>query len=130
MAGVTGTRALKRRLARLRDPAKLVGPTARKALRSTQKRATRRGFGFADRTGKLRRSTRIVQERLGRYRTAWKLVSDADYAINVETAKRTRDGRPGPPFWMGRAWRATARRLPRTIAAGVAKVIARTVGRG
>ena len=100
-----GNRRLARKLQRMKDIQRIHGPAVERAIKPVWRVARRRGFGFRDRTGLLRRSLRIerARTRIGRFAVGWQLVASTKYARFVEFRQRTRDRRPGPPYWLNRA---------------------------
>ena len=100
-----GNRRLARKLQRMKDVRRISGPAVERAIKPVWRIARRRGFGFRDRTGLLRRSLRIerARTRIGRFAVGWQLVASTKYAHWVEYRRRTRDRRPGPPYWLHRA---------------------------
>ena len=114
---LTGDRKLRAKLARMQNVQRIASPAVRDALSEAEKTAKRSGFGFVNRTGRLRGSLRIEQARdvRGRYATAWQLVAGTPYAAYVEWKRRTRDRRPGPPYWLHRAVMLARRRIERRL---------------
>ena len=133
MARVTldGRRRLIANLRRTAASRVVVSAPVKAALTEVKREAERRGFGFTDRTGRLRRSLRMEQNRdaRGRYQTGWTMVTRVPYAVFVELKRRTRDRRPGPPYWLAPATRRALARVRRTlrreISRGIAKVARR-----
>ena len=94
--------------------------------------ARRNRFGFTNRTGRLRRSLRIEQARdeRGRFKSGVQLIAKTPYAYWVEFKRRTKDRRPGPPYWLGRALRIARRRAERRMRDTAAREITREWRRG
>ena len=126
-----GNRRLARTLQAMEDNQRITSPAARRTVRRAWKIARRRGYGFRDRTGLLRRSLRIEQarDRKGRFETGWQLVASTRYAAFVEFRRRTRDRRPGPPYWLGRAFAQVRKRMPRDLADEVRRNVESAVRR-
>ena len=103
-----GFRALDRGLDRLMDRVTVRATTS--VAEEIYKKAKRRRYGFTDRTGRLRKSLRIQK---GRRNTAKVIAGGGGirYASFVENKPRTRDRRPGPPYWLGRAREFVTNRL-------------------
>ena len=118
MIVLKGNRRLIRTLQGMDDNQRITSPAARKTVMRAWRVARRRGYGFRDRTGLLRRSLRVEQarDRRGRFQTGWQLVASTRYAAFVEYRQRTRDLRPGPPYWLNRAFGQVRSRLPRELA--------------
>ena len=109
----------------------MVNAPVRAALMEVEREAEKPGRGFKDRTGRLRRSLRIRQLRQarGRWTTGWELVSLVRYAVFVEHRRRTRDRRPGPPYWLEPAVRRALTRVRRTLRRDVRRGIAKSTRR-
>lgn len=108
---VTGAKELRRTLSGANVHGVVVAASRAGAIKA-KGLAERPGFGFTDRTGRLRRSVRIEQARdqRGRFTAAFRLTSNVYYAPFVEHKRRTRDRRRGPPYWYGRLTRDPYRR--------------------
>lgn len=102
---------------------------ADEVLGEVEQLARRRGFGFIDRTGRLRRSLRIEQSRdvRGRFTFGKALVAKTPYAAYVERRKRTRDKRRGPPYWLGEAVRRVLARANQKVKQAGERSLAREV---
>ena len=122
--GLTDTRRTLRRLRGTRIQ-RIASQTVTEGIEEVYRTARRAGFGFVNRTGRLRRSLRIEQARdvRGRFATGKQLTARTPYAYWVEWKRRTRDRRPGPPYWLSRALqvarRKVARRMRRTARQGI-----------
>lgn len=119
-ATLTGDRELVRKFDRMGSRSRLSRMAARplaEAARVALRVARRRGFGFTDRSGRLRQSIGLVRTQVaeGRHVTTARLVATAPYARYVEWRPRTRDARPGPPFLLHRAMRIARQRVVRTL---------------
>lgn len=128
---VKGNVALVRKMQRMQNVRRIASPAGKVAVNRAWKIARRNNFGFRNRTGLLRRTLRIEQARTprGRFATAWQLVAGTSYAAFVEFKRRTRDRRPGPPYWINRAFRIARRRMQRDLARRLEKDIAREARR-
>ena len=116
---VQGLGDVRRTLRRLRGTGlqRITSETLIAGAEEVVKTARRRNWGFTDRTGRLRRSLRIEQARdvRGRFRRGLQLTAKTPYAYWVEWKKRTRDRRPGPPYWLNRALFVARRRVRRKM---------------
>ena len=104
---------------------------AREVAQEGLKLAKRRGFGFTDRTGRLRGSVRLEQARSlrGRFKRGYALVARTPYAAFVEYRRRTRDTRRGPPYFIGRIVQLLRRRARRLAVSGGRSALTAEVGR-
>ena len=111
---------------------RIVSPALMEAADEAFKIARRNRFGFVNRTGRLRRSLRIEQARdaRGRFATSIQLVASTPYAAFVEFKARSRDRRPGPPYWLARAFRLARNRIRRRIRAGIRARLRQSFERG
>lgn len=104
---VTGDKRLVRKLRRLGDAGRTAEPAVEEAAETVKTVAQRRGFGFRDRTGRLRRSVRVTTTET---RTGAEAVvgTNVPYAAPVEARQRRRGK---PPYWLGPAITKARRKL-------------------
>ncbi len=114
---VKGHRKLRKKYRGMANVARLASPAVKDSLGEALKTAKRRNFGFKDRTRRLRQSLRVEQARdvRGRFATAYQLVANRRYAGYVELKPRTKDRRPGPPYWLARAVALARGRIERRL---------------
>ena len=114
---------------------KVTRPSLERGAEYFVKRILRPGFGFKDRTWKLRKSVKwehVTQRTLrpARKATVLQITAEASnkrgqqYAGFVERKRRTKDTRTGPPYWFGRAWRNAQKQVYRLVAKEVTKRVA------
>ena len=131
---VQGLGDVRRTLRRLRgtDLQRITSETLISGAEEVVKTARRRNWGFTDRTGRLRRSLRVEQARnvRGRFTQGVQLVARTPYAYWVEWKRRTRDRRPGPPYWLNRAIIVAQRRVRRKVRRDLYRAITRIWERG
>ena len=120
-----------KRLSTVDGVQRVVSPALFEAAEEALRLVKRRNYGFVDRSRKLRKSIRLEQARdfLGRYTTSVQLVAATAYAFWVEWKKRTIDKRPGPPYYLTRAWQLKARRMARRAGELVGVELARELRR-
>ena len=125
---------LNKRLRRLetRGTQRIARDVNNAVIDEVEKTARRSNFGFVDRTGRLRASLRREQSRdaRGRFVSGVALVARAPYARYVEFKRRTRDRRPGPPYWLGEAVRRAMSRVERRATSKARSALAREAGGG
>ena len=116
---------IKRRLRLVVQHDAVVSHPTKRALEVVKREAEVHDFGFTDRTRRLRRSLLLKQRRdqRGRFVHGWQLLTHVPYAVFVEYRQRTRDKRPGPPYWLARAAERARKRMVRRLAYEVRKGI-------
>ena len=129
-AELRGGRALRTKLRRMysrRGLNRITSEPLENAIDIAHKQASRRNWGFTDRTHALRASLEVeqVRDERGRYQTGVQLVASTPYARFVEWKRRSRDRRPGPPYWLNRAFALAQRRMMREIR----RELTRNIGR-
>ena len=122
-----GDKALKRKFRRMGSRSG-VARIARRPLLNTMRKAeeiaARPGFGFTDRTGRLRSSLRLVYRRSGDQMRAL-LTANRYPGVFVEFKRRTLDSRPfeAGGYWLRRAVALAYRRERRDLQKDIRKSI-------
>ena len=129
---VTGVKPLRQALSR-QTTKRIATAAARAGAQKAFELASRRGFGFDDRTGRLRSSLTIEQARdsRGRFTAGFELVSRVRYAPYVEFKRRTRDRRRrvNGGYWLRRLTRDPYKsQIEEAAAQAAGKAIDETLG--
>ena len=133
---VRGTRALNARINKVRRGAgRLSTDALEEAYKPLEQKLRRKRYGFTDRSGALRRSLKVEKDRRSSTKTGLKITANAKnkrgeaYAAAVEYKRRTKNRRPGPPYWLGRAIATTRKAIEKRLAKATEKALARTARR-
>ena len=100
---------------------RITTPTLERGAEDFVRRLLRPDWGFTDRTKRLRLSVDHEVVREGGNVTSLTVTAGArnrrgqPYGLFVERKPRTRDTRPGPPYWFGRAWRNAQKKVARDV---------------
>ena len=131
---VRGNHELARKFRRMafQSSKRITTPSLERGAEDFIKLILRPNWGFTDRTKKLRLSVDHEPLREGGKQVGLRVVAGRDavndrgqrYAGFVERRQRTRDSRPGPPYWFGRAWRIVQKRVARKVNREVTRRVA------
>ena len=116
-----GGHTLGREFRTLATEDRITRPTLERGAEDFVRRILRPNWGFTDRTKRLRLSVNHFTQREGGNVTSLIITAGArnergqEYGGFVERKRRTRDGRPGPPYWFGRAWRNAQKQVARDV---------------
>ena len=91
------------------------------------KQARTGNYGFTDRTNRLRNSLRTTFQRIGKNKHVYRVFTKVPYAQSVEWALRFRDTRPGPPYWLNRAWNTMQKTVQKRFAKNMKKTLKRSI---